>query len=248
ETECSVERRAPRRPRCQALFAVGFLLLSRCASLAIAPGTAIVRKILVCTNTSCRKNGAQATLDMFQDLAPDDIEVEATGCHGECGNGPNVHVLPADAEYKNVFKPASAEAILSVDFGHDVPADVVSAYKEKMYGDQDLKRGAFDAALKRYEAALAFEALQGRGKALGSVMLSKSDALSKHGARRRDPTMLMAAVTAARAAVAALPPGELRPRLRLADSLAAAGNVAAAIMELEEAAADLPWDRRAAVE
>ncbi|CAM9784657.1 unnamed protein product [Choristocarpus tenellus] len=70
--------------------------------------------VQVCTNRSCKKAGSQATLEMFRVIAPAEVEVIDSGCHGKCGLGPNVHTDPADQEYNGVLKPATVAAILEV--------------------------------------------------------------------------------------------------------------------------------------
>ena len=52
------------------------------------------RTIRVCQNTTCRKQGAAKVLAAFEKLAPNEVKVEASGCLGHCGSGPNVLILP----------------------------------------------------------------------------------------------------------------------------------------------------------
>lgn len=51
-------------------------------------------KVLVCQNTTCTKQGAAKVLKAFEDNAPEDTEVEASGCLGQCGSGPTVLIVP----------------------------------------------------------------------------------------------------------------------------------------------------------
>jgi (2Fe-2S) ferredoxin len=59
--------------------------------------------ILICQNRTCRKQGAVKILEAFQAIAlPLDVEITASGCLGQCGNGPMVLVLPAQIWYSHV--------------------------------------------------------------------------------------------------------------------------------------------------
>ncbi|HBB31554.1 MAG TPA: ferredoxin [Cyanobacteria bacterium UBA8803] len=60
------------------------------------------RRILVCQNRSCRKQGATAVLAAFHVSSLTDITVIGSGCLGQCGNGPMVLVLPEQIWYSRV--------------------------------------------------------------------------------------------------------------------------------------------------
>ena len=60
------------------------------------------RTVLVCQAKTCLKDGARAVLAALEQQAPDSITVQATGCTGECGNGPIVIVLPEEVWYSRV--------------------------------------------------------------------------------------------------------------------------------------------------
>lgn len=58
-------------------------------------------KIFVCQNKTCKQQGSNAVLKGFQQYRqrynlPDDWAI-ASGCLGQCGNGPTVLVVPEDA-------------------------------------------------------------------------------------------------------------------------------------------------------
>jgi len=46
------------------------------------------RRVLVCQNRTCRKQGAAKVLAAFEKLSPSEVEVVASSCLGQCGNGP----------------------------------------------------------------------------------------------------------------------------------------------------------------
>ena len=60
------------------------------------------RTILVCLGRCCRKDGSKAVLTRFQSQATPEVEIIASGCLGQCGNGPNVLVLPEKICYQQV--------------------------------------------------------------------------------------------------------------------------------------------------
>jgi (2Fe-2S) ferredoxin len=61
-----------------------------------------VRSVLVCQNRTCKKQGANAVLAAFKASPIDDVTVVASGCLGQCGNGPMVLILPDLAWYSGV--------------------------------------------------------------------------------------------------------------------------------------------------
>jgi len=48
------------------------------------------RQVLVCQNRTCRKQSAAKVLAAFGQLSPSEVEVVASSCLGQCGNGPMV--------------------------------------------------------------------------------------------------------------------------------------------------------------
>ncbi|NJK73494.1 MAG: (2Fe-2S) ferredoxin domain-containing protein [Richelia sp. CSU_2_1] len=62
----------------------------------------ISKRVLVCQNRTCRKQGSAKVLAAFQSLADAEVEVVASGCLGHCGSGPMVLVLPEKVWYSRV--------------------------------------------------------------------------------------------------------------------------------------------------
>jgi (2Fe-2S) ferredoxin len=69
------------------------------------------RKVLICQNRACRQQGAKKVLQAFQKLPVENVTVEATGCLGQCGNGPMVLVEPEDVWYCQV-NPEEVPAVV----------------------------------------------------------------------------------------------------------------------------------------
>ncbi|HLP90990.1 MAG TPA: (2Fe-2S) ferredoxin domain-containing protein [Nostocaceae cyanobacterium] len=61
--------------------------------------------VRVCQNQTCKKQGAAAVLEAFYKLPLADVTVLASGCLGQCGNGPMVLVLPEMVWYCRVQSP-----------------------------------------------------------------------------------------------------------------------------------------------
>jgi (2Fe-2S) ferredoxin len=60
------------------------------------------KQVLVCQSRSCRKQGAAEVLAAFQSLTVTEVTVKASGCLGQCGNGPIVLVVPEETWYSGV--------------------------------------------------------------------------------------------------------------------------------------------------
>ncbi|MCL1895126.1 MAG: NAD(P)H-dependent oxidoreductase subunit E [Clostridiales bacterium] len=79
------------------------------------------RTILICCDTGCVASGSRAVADAFREgisLGEADASVETsakrTGCHGFCGNGPVVKIMPDDISYYRVKPKDAAEILLSL--------------------------------------------------------------------------------------------------------------------------------------
>ncbi|MFM7366990.1 MAG: (2Fe-2S) ferredoxin domain-containing protein, partial [Sphaerospermopsis kisseleviana] len=59
--------------------------------------------VQVCQHRSCIKQGAKEVLAAFQASSVPDVTVTASGCLGQCGNGPMVLVLPEMVWYCRVL-------------------------------------------------------------------------------------------------------------------------------------------------
>ena len=75
----------------------------------------VERRLLVCQNRTCRKQGSVRVLAAFQEFDMTNIAIEKSGCLGKCGNGPMVLVLPEEVWYSRVF-PQQISTILEESF------------------------------------------------------------------------------------------------------------------------------------
>lgn len=70
--------------------------------------------IVICQNRTCRKQGSAEVLAAFAAIAlPPEIEVIASGCLGQCGNGPMVLLLPSEILYRRV-SPQDVENLVAI--------------------------------------------------------------------------------------------------------------------------------------
>ena len=89
---------------------------------------ASLARVEVCTKKHCKKKGSLKTLRIFEDLAPDGVEVLAAdmshtehGCFDECMMGPNVRVDGAGPKadggpiVNGVRGAAGAAGVLGID-------------------------------------------------------------------------------------------------------------------------------------
>jgi len=89
-----------------------------------------IEKITVCTGPTCSRNGGgKPLLKMFQEMAPEGVEVDSVKCVSECaecGLGPNVEVIRKGEE-----GPFAGKIINGVKTAEDV---------EKILGAQQVKK------------------------------------------------------------------------------------------------------------
>ncbi len=60
------------------------------------------RCVRVCQNRTCKQQGAAKVLAAFTSLPVANVTIMASGCLGQCGNGPMVLVLPDMVWYSGV--------------------------------------------------------------------------------------------------------------------------------------------------
>eukprot|EP00962_Isochrysis_galbana_P014287 scaffold4086_cov129-Isochrysis_galbana.AAC.4 len=161
------------------------LLMTSCVLATPASATpASVPKgmIRVCTNKSCRKDGAHDTLAVLRllastaaaDAAVSDLgtsasngaavqaafaaeHVEACGCLGQCGKGPNVALCDGAVEkcelFHDVHKPRSARALLS-EAGLSISDEAAGAVLKRAFALRALRECRPDEARDLVTAGL----------------------------------------------------------------------------------------------
>lgn len=91
------------------------------------------KKVSVCQNVTCQQQGSQKVLAAFEQHAPADIEVEPSGCLGQCGNGPMALVLPEKIWYHRL-RPNDVPAIATQHLQGNRP--VVHKLYPQAHGEQ----------------------------------------------------------------------------------------------------------------
>ncbi|MCC5637818.1 (2Fe-2S) ferredoxin domain-containing protein [Nostoc sp. CHAB 5844] len=76
--------------------------LTQPSNSAISGQVSTQKCVRVCQNRTCKKQGAAKVLEALKNLPVPDVTVTASGCLGQCGNGPMVLVLPEMVWYSGV--------------------------------------------------------------------------------------------------------------------------------------------------
>lgn len=90
-TQVATMARPPNSSR--RLFIAFAVTCLACPAAGSRPNVAVPRHapaVYVCQSKACKKANAVATFDMLRAFAPAGVEVEESGCHGQCGSGPNL--------------------------------------------------------------------------------------------------------------------------------------------------------------
>ncbi|MCT7959426.1 (2Fe-2S) ferredoxin domain-containing protein [Laspinema sp. D1] len=78
------------------------------------------KRVLICTNRTCRKQGSQKVLATFQSLPVANVTVESSSCLGQCGNGPMVLILPEETWYSQV-QPGEVKTVVEKHLQGGIP-------------------------------------------------------------------------------------------------------------------------------
>jgi len=82
------------------------------------------RNVLICQNKTCCKQNAAKVLAAFQAHPIADVTITASGCLGQCGNGPMVLVLPDQVWYARVH-PDEVRAVVERHFRYGQPVQAM---------------------------------------------------------------------------------------------------------------------------
>ena len=93
------------------------------------------KKVMVCQHCSCVEKGSEEVLAAFQaaDL-PENVEIVASGCQGQCSVSPTVRILPEETWYCRV-KPEDVPLIVEEDLhkGQQVQAKLNPSIHRSFY-------------------------------------------------------------------------------------------------------------------
>jgi hypothetical protein len=174
-------------------------------------------ELRVCTNKTCRSQGAARIEQFARGLALDTVAVEAVGCLGGCGAGPNAALVsrsnPAAPPLllSRMASPKRLAEALEALCGVTIDAAYLAATELRLRGNDAAAAGRPERAAELYTEALA----------LGDAAGAAEDAS---------------------AAVAAAPAEFTAAAVRRADALFALGRPAEAAAALEAGAArHPPW-------
>lgn len=83
------------------------------------------RQVLVCQYQNCMARGATELLEQWQARSlPDNVELVASGCLGQCNLGPSVQVLPDQVWYCEV-KPRHIDLIIEQHLQQNQPVQAL---------------------------------------------------------------------------------------------------------------------------
>ncbi|MFB2917711.1 MULTISPECIES: (2Fe-2S) ferredoxin domain-containing protein [Aerosakkonema] len=88
------------------------------------------RTVLICHSNACRKQGAAKVLAAFQAHPVPDVNAIASGCLGQCGNGPMVLVEPDNIWYNRVH-PDEVPTVVERHLRGDRPVTAM-LYQKKL--------------------------------------------------------------------------------------------------------------------
>jgi (2Fe-2S) ferredoxin len=80
------------------------------------------RCVLVCQHQTCLKNGSAKVLEAFGAVKIPGVQVEGSGCQGQCSSGPTVRILPEETWYWQV-KPNDVPVIIEQDLRSGKPVE-----------------------------------------------------------------------------------------------------------------------------
>ncbi len=82
------------------------------------------RYVFVCQNQSCQRHNSQEVLKTFKAETENlvDVNVEASGCLGQCSTGPTVRVIPDEIWYYRV-QPDNVPLIVLQHLKGNKPVD-----------------------------------------------------------------------------------------------------------------------------
>ncbi|KAG1656858.1 hypothetical protein FOA52_006545 [Chlamydomonas sp. UWO 241] len=180
--------------------------------------------VRVCTNRTCKRQGSQQVLKFVQDLQLENIDAQASGCLGICGNGPNVAVVERGAPagpsslseplvLSHVATPRDAAEALGLACGVGIDEADVAAVQLRLQGNALAVEGDLEGAVCAYSSGLAAHPRHG-GHLL---MLNRSAAQLQLGRKQE-------ALDDALAALEASPPGFAKAYIRAIDCYYALGR------------------------
>ncbi|KAF5840757.1 hypothetical protein DUNSADRAFT_15615 [Dunaliella salina] len=210
----------------------------RCASVntAVTTPPAAKKELRVCTSRTCRKQGSPEVLKFLQDLAQDTegIRVRECSCLGNCGNGPNMALMPEGRELAHVATLDDATRVLTQACGVAIPEPIVQALALKQQGNAAAIAGRLDEAAERYSAGIAMNPSAG----LHLLLCNRASVYLQQG-------RCFEALGDAQQAVQLAPPSFVNGWVRLVDCLYAVGRHEEAAETVQVAVQKCPQFRAA---
>lgn len=182
-------------------------------------------EVRICTNRSCRKLGSKQVIRYFEELVESSqVTVSESGCLGQCGNGPNLVLLPSERIFRHVQTPAQVASLIKRQVaGGESAEKAFEVLQLRTAGNQAYERGDITRAIEIYATALDVGFPEGRHLLHGNRSAARLTSGDLEGA-------LEDAESATRIA-----PDWAKGYLRAADALEAMGKTEDALSALHAA-------------
>jgi len=126
-------------------------------------------EVRICTGKICKKQGAEQLVRFGEQLGLPNVDIAAGGCLGDCGNGPNIVLLPKRSRsepsspesssappssyrpqmLRHVSTPAKLAEVLRAFCGADVGEELLRATELRLAGNALAMAGDLQGAVAR---------------------------------------------------------------------------------------------------
>ncbi|GMH42381.1 hypothetical protein BSKO_10300 [Bryopsis sp. KO-2023] len=111
-------------------------------------------QLRVCVNKTCKRQGSELVLRFAQDLSIPNLEAESCGCLGQCGNGPNMILLPSETFVRHVSTPADMAEVINRECEVVISEDMLRATELRQMGNALARSGDLKGAEAKFTEAL----------------------------------------------------------------------------------------------
>ncbi|GIL55208.1 hypothetical protein Vafri_10796 [Volvox africanus] len=170
-------------------------------------------ELRICIHRTCKRQGSEQLLKFAVDLGLPSLKAAPIGCLGNCGNGPNMVVLPDERLLHHVATPNDLAQVLRAFCRTSIDDTILQATQLRLAGNAHAAQQDFRQAINCYSQALQL------GPSVGTHMLysNRSAVYLQEGDKD-------AALADAQRAVEYAPPGFHNAAIRLIDTLFALGR------------------------
>jgi len=114
-------------------------------------------QLRICQNKTCKSQGSPEILKFVQDLSLPEVEAEGCGCLGNCGNGPNMVILPDETVLSHVGTVAKMTNVLNTHCKITIDPKFVIATQLRIAGNSAARSGDLSFAEEKYTEAIEMD-------------------------------------------------------------------------------------------